>query len=139
MNHNACMTDCQYPVDDLFRWGKVIEMDEPKTAGQMLDYLKARYDTAELQAISHAAHISRTTLDSWAARPEAPMRKIGRDHYRRIFSAAEANPPPDLAAIDARLARIEQRLDSLLTLRAEPDRISQMVRSRARAKAGGAA
>lgn len=140
MNDNTCLNESQYPIDDLFCWGKVTEMDDPKTGGQMLEYLKARFETEELQAISHAAHISRTTLDSWAANPDAGMRKIGRDHYRRISSSL---PAPDLAAVIAEVRAVGASVDNLhsliLSIRDDSEERARKVIGVKRKAGGGAA
>lgn len=112
-------------------------MEAPGTVGKILEAIEERFGTREPQTLARLSGVSRTTLLKWKARPDIAPKEQSRAHYRRIFE--EGQPTPDLAAIDARLARIESRLDSLLTLRGEPGRIEQMVRSKARAKAGGAA
>jgi hypothetical protein len=125
-------------------------MGEPVTGGDMLKALAERYGTNELARIAHQSRIGRTTLENWKLKPEALLREAGRAHYARIFAedpdrrrASEPLVPyaagDDLSEVLSRLARIEQRLDSLLKIR-DPKRINQMIDAKAREKlAGGSA
>jgi len=84
-------------------------METPETVGGILEAIEERFGTREPQTLARLSGVSRTTLLKWKARPSIVPKEQSRAHYRRIFG--EERPAPDLTAIDARLARIEQRLD----------------------------
>lgn len=127
-----------------------VEMDFPKNAAVALDMLKKHYGVEEIKELADLSGISRGTLDTWAIRGETSKpNATTRIKWRKIFSGEKlapavresvapysvSSPAPTLSGIDARLARIEQRLDSLLKIR-DPKRINQMIDAKAKEKVG---
>lgn len=97
-------------------------MKSPKNCGEAYKLLVRHFGTEDLGELSRQSSISRSTLAYWRSCPNAKMRKNGRAHLRRIFSAeleaprAAASRDPGLASLielfqEVRdlLVRIEQK------------------------------
>jgi hypothetical protein len=134
-------------------------MEYPKTGGEALAVLREKFGKRALADLERASGVAYSTLNGWRKSPNSRFTAKAEKKWDSVFrdgepvfrpAAAEPRHPyavsssselaATLAALLAGQERIERRFDALMKLRQdEPVRFEQMVRSKARSKAGGAA
>lgn len=81
----------------------------------MLRLLEAKYGSDEVSYLAEQTGIPSPTLTYWKNRPDAPIRKAGRDHYRRVFGAAETPiETPQAASPDDVSHAIDEQTETIL-------------------------